>query len=111
MHQKNYLTKKSNLANYIGYYLGMLRINMHDAKTNLSKYVEQVEDGEVVQLCRRNVPVAEIRKIESEPARKKRKIGLGKELFGPWEMPDSFWDPLPDEILAAFEGRSGRSST
>ena len=41
----------------------MMRVNIADAKTHLSRYLRRVKQGEVVVLCRRNVPVAEIRPL------------------------------------------------
>ncbi len=79
----------------------MIRLNMHEAKTHLSRYVAKLKQGEVIVLCRRNVPVAEIRPLP--PARRKpRPIGLAKG----FEVPASFFEPLPEEELEVFEGRS-----
>lgn len=82
----------------------MIKVNVADAKTNLSRYLEQVEAGEVVVVCRRNVPIAELRAIAA-PARRRRRLGVGRKLFGDWQVPTSFDDPLPDWMLDAFEGR------
>ena len=77
----------------------MIRLNMHEAKTHLSRYVAQLQEGETILLCRRNEPVAEIRGLP--PARKKRRpFGLAREQF---TVPDSFFEPLPDDIVEAFE--------
>ena len=81
--------------------LVMLRVNIHDAKTHLSRYLQAVENGEVVVLCRRNVPVAELRPIRQRPAHD-RPIGLLADAF---TVEDSFFEPLPDELVDAFEGR------
>src|SRR5215510_3230197 len=48
----------------------MFKANLHEVKAQLSKYIEMVEAGEVVIVCKRNVPVAEIRPI----ATRKKKI-------------------------------------
>jgi antitoxin (DNA-binding transcriptional repressor) of toxin-antitoxin stability system len=77
----------------------MIRINIHEAKTHLSRWLKKVEQGETITLCRRNVAVAEIRPISSP--RKARAIGLAA---GQFTVPPSFFEPLPEEILAAFEG-------
>lgn len=75
-------------------------LNVHDAKTHLSRYLARVEQGETVILCRRNVPVAELR-----PVRKKRStprpIGLeaGRLIVGA-----KFDEPLPGDLLDAFSG-------
>jgi antitoxin (DNA-binding transcriptional repressor) of toxin-antitoxin stability system len=80
----------------------MLRLNIHEAKTHLSKYLQKMEKrGESIILCRRNVPIAEIRPLKKAPQRK-RPIGLAK---GRAEILSSFWEPLPDWMLEAFEGK------
>ena len=75
-------------------------LNMHEAKTHLSKHVAKLKPGDRIILCRRNRPVAEILPI-SEAASQPRPVGLGKGLA---QVPDSFFDPLPDDILARFNG-------
>jgi antitoxin (DNA-binding transcriptional repressor) of toxin-antitoxin stability system len=80
----------------------MIRLNIHEAKTHLSKYLQRMEKkGELIVLCRRNVPIAEIRPIK-QPLRGKRPIGLAK---GKAKILPGFWDPLPDWMLDAFEGK------
>ena len=75
-------------------------LNMHEAKTHLSKHIAKLKAGDRIILCRRNRPVAEILPI-AEPAAEPRPVGLGKGLA---EVPESFFDPLPDDILALFNG-------
>ncbi len=80
----------------------MQTINIHEAKAKLSEYLAAVEAGETVVICRRNVPVAEIvpiRQARKEP----RPIGLGPYEEG-YEIPASFFEPLPDELIKAFNG-------
>ena len=77
----------------------MIRLNMHEAKTHLSRYVAQLQEGETILLCRRNVPVAEIRALP-RARQKPRPIGLAR---GEFTVPDSFFEPLPDDIIEAFE--------
>ena len=60
-------------------------------------------EGEIIVLCKRNTPVAELRGLP-KPRAGKRPIGLGKGLI---EIPDSFFDPLPKDVIRAFEGESG----
>lgn len=80
----------------------MLSINVHEAKAKLSEYLTAVENGETVVICRRNVPVAEI--VPLKPPRKEpRPIGLGPYEEG-YEIPESFFEPLPEELLKAFNG-------
>jgi antitoxin (DNA-binding transcriptional repressor) of toxin-antitoxin stability system len=80
---------------------GMKRINMHDAKTHLSRYVAELMPGEILVLCNRNEPVAEVRLVSKK---QEGKPGLGFAR-GTFEVPDSFFDPLPEEILKAFSGQ------
>jgi antitoxin (DNA-binding transcriptional repressor) of toxin-antitoxin stability system len=79
----------------------MIRLNIHEAKTHLSKYLGRLESGETIVLCRRNEPIAEIRPLP-RPEKTPRPAGLCE---GRFVVPDSFFEPLPDEILDAFEGR------
>ena len=78
----------------------MIRINIYEAKTHLSSYVERLLRGETIILCKRNVPIAEIRPLPR--ARKsKRPVGLAR---GQFEIPPAFFEPLPEELLAPFRG-------
>lgn len=78
----------------------MLKLNVHAAKTHLSRYLSRVKAGETILLCRRNVPIAEIRPLRARP-QKPRPVGLGKESF---QVPSSFFDPLPEAEVRRFEG-------
>ncbi|MFN2356261.1 MAG: type II toxin-antitoxin system Phd/YefM family antitoxin [Desulfotignum sp.] len=69
----------------------------------MSRYLEKLAKGEVIILCKRNVPVAEIRGIPSKNVKSQRPIGLAKEDF---TVPESFFDPLPEEMLADFDGET-----
>lgn len=77
----------------------MTRVNIQEAKTHLSKYVEQVEQGDVVVVCRHNQPVAELRAVKTSSAPRTRIPGLLKGQIS-WE-PDAF-DPMSDEEVAEF---------
>ena len=77
----------------------MNKVNIHDAKTNLSRYLAELTPDEPLLLCNRNEPVAEIRSLRG----KSRKPRLGAAR-GQFDLPDSFFEPLPDEILKAFGG-------
>lgn len=76
----------------------MLKINIAEAKTRFSRCLEQVERGETIIICRRNVPIAEIRPIETLPA-EPRPVGIDRGMT----VPPSFFEPLPDSVLDAFE--------
>ncbi len=77
----------------------MMRLNVHEAKTHLSRYLDRVQGGETIVLCRRNVPIAEIRPL-SQPLDEPRPVGLDR---GRLRLTRSFFEPLPDEIIDSFE--------
>lgn len=81
----------------------MIKLNIHEAKTHLSKYLARLRKGEVIVLCKRNTPIAEIRGLPAAP-NKPRPLGVGK---GTARLLPAFFEPLPDDELAAFEGESG----
>lgn len=78
----------------------MIKLNIHEAKTHLSRYLEDLANGEIIILCKRNIPVAEIRGIHPRE-KHQRPTGLAK---GEFEIPSEFFAPLPEEIIAAFNG-------
>jgi antitoxin (DNA-binding transcriptional repressor) of toxin-antitoxin stability system len=78
----------------------MIKVNIQEAKTHLSRYLGQVENGDVVVVCRHNQPIAELRGIQTVPAHRKRVAGLLKGRVH-WE-PDAF-APMTGEELAEFE--------
>jgi prevent-host-death family protein len=78
----------------------MKKVNVHEAKTYFSALVDRVARGETVVICRRNVPVAELRPV-GHPRRKPRPIGGVRGLV----VPPSFFEPLPQSVIEAFEGR------
>jgi prevent-host-death family protein len=77
----------------------MIVVNIHEVKAKLSEYLEAVAKGERVLICKRNQPVAELRAVEQKRT-EPRLIGGGPYHF---EVPDSFFEPMPDEFLDAFE--------
>ena len=80
----------------------MIKLNIHEAKTHLSKYLELVSKGEIILLCKRNIPIAEIRSIPQKH-QSKRPLGLAKGMF---EVPPAFFEPLPDELVKSFYGEN-----
>jgi prevent-host-death family protein len=74
-------------------------INIHEAKTHLSKIVDEVAAGAEVIIAKAGKPMARLSPI-SAPARPK-KPGL---LKGKIKVPDDFNEPL-DDVIADFEGR------
>ena len=78
----------------------MIRVNIHEAKTHLSHYLEEVEQGETIVVCRRNLPIAEIRPL-ARSGKTRRSIGLGKGIFS---VPASFFEDLPEDMRTLFNG-------
>lgn len=74
-------------------------VNIHEAKTHLSRLVDNAADGAEVIIARAGKPVARLVPLEKAPLRKT--LGL---LKGRFRVPDDFDAPLPDEVLAGFEG-------
>ncbi|MGQ0655441.1 MAG: type II toxin-antitoxin system Phd/YefM family antitoxin [Betaproteobacteria bacterium] len=79
----------------------MTRLNIHEAKTHLSKYLAKLKKGQTIVLCRRNTPVAEIRLLEGTRS-KPRPLGVGR---GTMTIKPGFHEPLVEEELDAFDGR------
>lgn len=77
----------------------MIKVNIAEAKASFSRIVNAAIQGERVVLCRHNVEIAEIRPLPQQP-RKLRPVGIDEGM----EIPDSFFEPLPEDLLRAFEG-------
>ena len=77
------------------------QINIHQAKTQLSKLIELIQAGEEFVIAKSGKPVARLIPIGKE--KRKRKLGL---LDGKIKVPDDFNAPLPEEVITAFEGRT-----
>jgi prevent-host-death family protein len=78
----------------------MKHVNIHEAKTGLSKLVERAEAGEEVIIARAGRPAAKL--VPLTRVRGRRRLGL---LDGRFRIPDDFNAPLPESVLRAFEGR------
>jgi prevent-host-death family protein len=78
----------------------MIVVNIFEAKAKLSEYLDMAAHGERVLICKRNRPVAELHAVESARTAP-RPVGLGR---GRVAVPPAFFDPLPEELLQAFEG-------
>ena len=76
-------------------------VNIHAAKTNLSRLVDEAAGGEEIVIARAGRPVARLVALDSTAAGRRRLGGLAH--LGP--IPDDFDRPLPDDLLDAFEGR------
>ncbi len=77
----------------------LMEVNIHQAKTNLSKLLQRVAAGEEIIIAKAGVPVAKLVPIPQQ--RPKRKLGLYR---GEIRVADDFDASLPDDILASFYG-------
>ncbi len=73
-------------------------VNVHEAKTHLSRLLERVDSGEEVFIARAGKPVAKL--VAIEPVKKTRGM-LGKYKGQIW-MSEDFDDPLPWEVFPGF---------
>lgn len=78
----------------------MKQVNIHEAKTNLSRLVDEVGEGNVIVLAKAGKPVAKLVPIGAE--RKARRPGFMK---GKIKIAKDFDAPLPEDVLDAFEGK------
>jgi prevent-host-death family protein len=75
-----------------------MQVNIHEAKTNLSRILARVEKGEEVIIAKAGKPIALLTKFSEEG--NKRILGRDAGLFN---VPENFDDPLPEDILNSFE--------
>ncbi|MFM6059152.1 MAG: type II toxin-antitoxin system Phd/YefM family antitoxin [Microcystis aeruginosa] len=78
----------------------METVNIHQAKTNLSRLLSRVELGEVIVISNRGIPIAKLVPFRTSLD---RRSSLGQDR-GMFTVPDDFNAPLPEDILVAFEG-------
>lgn len=74
------------------------QVNVHEAKTHLSRLLVRVEQGEEVVIARAGKPVAKLVPHREQKPRRQA---------GGWEgvhVPDSFYEPLPEDIMRYFRG-------
>jgi len=70
-------------------------VNVHEAKTHLSRLLERVARGEEVVIARAGKPIARLLPL----APVERPLGFVEGAFD-----ESFWEPLPEDELAAWDG-------
>ncbi|WP_155321039.1 type II toxin-antitoxin system Phd/YefM family antitoxin [Desulfosarcina ovata] len=83
----------------------MIQSNINEIKTHLSSYLEKVAQGETVVICKRNVPIAEIKPIKRISI-KKRPVGLALKKYPGFELTDDCLAPLPEDLIDAFYGEN-----
>ncbi len=79
----------------------MQTVNIHAAKTHLSRLIDAVIEGEEIVIARAGRPVARLVPLQQAASPGRRKLGV---LGGKLKVPDDFDAPLPEEMLREFEG-------
>jgi len=74
-------------------------VNIHEAKTHLSKLLVRVREGEEVIIAKAGKPIARLVPMREKPLRRTPGSAKGKVLIAP-----DFDEPLPESILEVFEG-------
>jgi prevent-host-death family protein len=74
----------------------MRQVNVHEAKTQLSRLLQEVEDGEEIVIARAGKPVAKL--VAHQPERKAREPGWGKGRI--WMAPD--FDEFDEQLARDF---------
>ncbi|PYV83501.1 MAG: type II toxin-antitoxin system prevent-host-death family antitoxin [Acidobacteria bacterium] len=75
----------------------MVEVNIHEAKTHLSRLLSRVAAGEEVIIAKSGKPLARL--VPYQKPLKKRIPDQGRGLM---KVPKDFNDPLPDDFLEAF---------
>jgi prevent-host-death family protein len=90
-----------------GKFVAVSHVNIHQAKTNLSRLISEVEAGGDVVISRGNLPVARLVAINPTiPANR-----VPNQLAHLGTVPDSLWEPLSEDELAAWEGQPATSAS
>ena len=76
----------------------MKTVNIHDAKTNLSKLIKRAESGDEIIIARGGHPVARL--LPYAPQSRRRTLGADRQTV---QIDEHFDAPLPDDVLADFE--------
>jgi len=77
-----------------------MKATLQEVEKEAAEYLHRVMDGETIVVYEGQRAVAEIRPVAE--TNKLRPVGLAE---GEFVVPDDFDDPLPDDLLDAFEGR------
>jgi prevent-host-death family protein len=73
-------------------------VNVHEAKTHLSRLLSRVERGDEVVIARAGRPIARLVPFDVQAERPRFGLDIGR-----FEVPDDFNAPLPDDVLATFD--------
>lgn len=80
----------------------MKTVNIHEAKTHLSKLLVQVEAGQSFVIAKAGKPIAQVIPLSDQGQPKKRRLGMLADQF---KVPDDIKTPFKDEIEEMFYGK------
>ncbi len=78
-----------------------MEVNVHDAKTNLSRLISAAESGEEVIIARNGKPAVKL--VAVSPRQTSRKNLIGSGIGKIWIAPDFDSPETKQEILEMFE--------
>jgi prevent-host-death family protein len=78
----------------------MQTINIHEAKTHLSRLVDQAARGESFVIAKAGKPMVRVCALDAPSGEQRRRIGFMKERI---EVPDDFDEMGREEIIGMFE--------
>jgi antitoxin (DNA-binding transcriptional repressor) of toxin-antitoxin stability system len=80
--------------------MAMITVNIHDAKTHLSRLIEQAVNGEPFVIAKAGKPLVRVSALGAEPPARQKRIGF---LAGQVSVPDDF-DQMGSEAIEAMFG-------
>jgi prevent-host-death family protein len=80
----------------------MRQVNIHEAKTHLSKLVEEAAAGEPFIIAKAGKPMVMVTPLQQEPKKEQRRLGF---MRGKFKVPEDFDTMFADEIADMFEGK------
>lgn len=81
----------------------MTTVNIHEAKTHLSRLVERAANGETIVIAKAGKPIAKLVPLETKEIDTSRRLGFLKG--GQIKVPDDFDTMMADEIAEMFNGK------
>ena len=79
----------------------MQTVNIHEAKTHLSRLIEKASHGESFIIAKAGKPMVKVTAIDAEPVKTPQRLGFMK---GKMRVPDDFDTMHADEIARMFNG-------
>ena len=81
--------------------MSLMEVNIHEAKTHLSRLVDRASKGEPFIIAKAGKPMVKVTAIDAPPPARVRRIGF---LAGQIEVPEDFDEMGRSEIERSFEG-------